>query len=310
MNKQLLTLSSLVLISILFTSCSDNDDPQPKYDTSNVFTSAFYEYGVNKNKHNFLIDFTSSCRDELEVINKTEWLDNVAFYDKSSSIFANIAAYNGDYCRTGEILVRTKDKKFSKTIKIIQEGKNGFCSGDNHPHAIDLGTGVKWACCNVGTLVPGEYGRYYAWGEYEVKNIYNESTYKYLNEEGQFADIGEDIAGSYYDVAQLLWSGKWKMPSYSQFDALANECFSEWIDQKGVYGRRFTGRNGMYIFFPAAGYRWDSDINKIGEYGCYWSSSSFPNNSNGAYYFFFNNSEAACKNISRSYGHSIRPVID
>lgn len=309
MNKLILTLTSLMLASATLTSCSDDEDTKPKYDTSNVFTSAFDEYGVDKHKHNFLIDFTSSCRDELEVINKTEWLDNVAFYDKSSSIFANIAAYNGDYCRTGEILVRTKDKKFSKTIKIIQEGKNGFCSGDNHPHAIDLGTGVKWACCNVGTLVHGEYGRYYAWGEYEVKKIYNESTYKFF-EDGQYTDLGEDISGSFYDVAQVLWSGKWKMPSYSQFDALVSQCFSEWSEQNGVYGRRFTGKNGMYIFFPAAGYRWDSDINKAGEYGCYWSSSQNPKNSDGAYCLFFNNSEAVCKNNSRTCGQSVRPVMD
>lgn len=39
-----------------------------------------------------------------------------------------------------------------------------LCPDDNHPHMIDLGLGVKWACCNVGATAPEEYGGYYAWG--------------------------------------------------------------------------------------------------------------------------------------------------
>lgn len=41
---------------------------------------------------------------------------------------------------------------------------------DSHPHAIDLGLSVKWACCNVGAIKPEEFGGYYAWGETIEKN--------------------------------------------------------------------------------------------------------------------------------------------
>ena len=39
------------------------------------------------------------------------------------------------------------------------------CPDSNHPHAIDLGIGVKFACCNVGATSPEQDGGYYAWGE-------------------------------------------------------------------------------------------------------------------------------------------------
>ncbi|MBO4314551.1 MAG: hypothetical protein J5867_01100, partial [Prevotella sp.] len=46
---------------------------------------------------------------------------------------------------------------------------------------IDLGlpSGTKWASYNVGASKPEEYGGYYAWGETEEKEVYNQDTYKY-----------------------------------------------------------------------------------------------------------------------------------
>ena len=46
------------------------------------------------------------------------------------------------------------------------------CPDDDHPHLIDLGlpSGMKWACCNVGTLTPEGYGGYYAWGENKLRS--------------------------------------------------------------------------------------------------------------------------------------------
>ena len=45
------------------------------------------------------------------------------------------------------------------------------CSDSNHPHAIDLGlpSGTKWACCNVESITPEDYGGYYALGETKEK---------------------------------------------------------------------------------------------------------------------------------------------
>ena len=47
------------------------------------------------------------------------------------------------------------------------------------PEYVDLGlpSGIKWATFNVGATQPEEYGDYFAWGETEPKELYDESTY-------------------------------------------------------------------------------------------------------------------------------------
>ena len=40
---------------------------------------------------------------------------------------------------------------------------DGEDSTGSHEY-VDLGLSVKWATCNVGAIVPYEYGEYYAWG--------------------------------------------------------------------------------------------------------------------------------------------------
>ena len=32
------------------------------------------------------------------------------------------------------------------------------CPDSKHPHAIDLGIGMKFACCNIGAISPEQYG--------------------------------------------------------------------------------------------------------------------------------------------------------
>jgi hypothetical protein len=80
-----------------------------------------------------------------------------------------------------------------------------LCPDANHPHLIDLGIGVKWLCCNVGTNKPEGYGDYFAWGESKNKkeywktepskaNKYSWDSYPYYTN-GSAKDIGEDISG-------------------------------------------------------------------------------------------------------------------
>lgn len=53
--------------------------------------------------------------------------------------------------------------KFQNIVEMAGGDFSNLCPDDNHPHMIDLGLGVKWACCNVGASKPEEYGGYYAW---------------------------------------------------------------------------------------------------------------------------------------------------
>lgn len=208
------------------------------------------------------------------------------------------------------------------------------CPDDNHPHAIDLGlpSGTKWACCNVGANVPEGYGGYYAWGETEEKEFYNDVTYLYgsgvdsggdgwyddYHENGlygEWQDIGSDIAGTSYDVAHVTWGGSWCMPSLDQMKELLDNCSSSWASFNGVQGRLFKGKNGCSMFLPAAGYRWDGGYFNDGNYGYhgyYWSSKqTYGFDHYYAYHLFIFCGDAYWNgqySYNRVYGSSVRPV--
>ena len=194
----------------------------------------------------------------------------------------------------------------------FREKDDGYttCPDGNHPHMIDLGlpSGTKWACCNVGASAPEEYGNYYAWGEIQPKNVYNRDTYQYY-QNGNYVNIGSDIAGTQYDAATANWGAPWRMPSLTQINELLNNCTSTWTTQNGVNGRKFTGPNGGTIFLPAAGSRWFSDLSSAGSYGYYWSSALYESNPYCAYLLVFYSDNAHWNyKYDRFNGHSVRPV--
>jgi len=69
-------------------------------------------------------------------------------------------------------------------------------------------------------------------------------------------------------------------------------------------------RNKRYagLFLPAAGNRWNSDLNNAGTNGNYWSSSLNESNPNNAYNLNFNSGNANWNNNNRNNGQSVRPV--
>ena len=182
------------------------------------------------------------------------------------------------------------------------------CPDASHPHMIDLGlpSGTKWACCNVGASAPEQYGNYYAWGETSPKSVYDEDTYQYYN--NGYVNIGSDIAGSDYDAATANWGAPWRMPSLSQIQELVDSCTSTWTTQNGVNGRKFVGPNGGTIFLPAAGRRWDSDLNYAGYDGFYWSSTLNESGPDFADCLYFHSGGAYWDGNYRFGGQSVRPV--
>jgi hypothetical protein len=186
------------------------------------------------------------------------------------------------------------------------------CPDDNHPHMIDLGlpSGTKWACCNVGASSPEEYGGYYAWGETTEKDVYDWNTYTYCDgSESTCHDLGNDIAGTQYDVAYVKWGGSWVMPSKEQQDELLNNCTYTWTTKNGINGGEFTGPNGGTIFLPAAGSRWKENLSLAVVLGTYWSSTQYPSYSSTAYNLYFGSPSVSLDNPGRVYGFTVRPVV-
>ncbi len=174
--------------------------------------------------------------------------------------------------------------------------------------AIDLGlpSGTKWASWNVGASAPEEYGGYYAWGETEEKDYYDKNTYKYYD--NGYIDIGEDIAGTQYDVAHEKWGGSWKMPSIDQMEELIDNCTWKWTTRNGVNGQLVTGKNGNSIFLPATGRRFDDILRWENSDGEYWSSSLFPNNYTFANLLHIDSVYYRTSFDGRRIGRPVRPV--
>ncbi len=73
--------------------------------------------------------------------------------------------------------------------------------------------------------------------------------------------------GGYYQFGQVG-----SAPSLDQIAELVNYCTYTWTTQNAVNGGKFTGPNGSTIFLPAAGSRWDGELNGVGSWGSYGSS--------------------------------------
>lgn len=180
-----------------------------------------------------------------------------------------------------------------EAIFVVETDVEG-CDDANHPHAVDLGLSVKWACCNVGASTPEDYGDYFAWGETSPKSAYNWDTYQHwvdYNGDGWWdygeSTINSDISGTQYDAARANWGGSWRMPTLAEMKELVDKCDWVWTSVNGINGRRVTGPNGNSIFISAAGYRHGSSVSGVGESGDCWSSTPLEDYDVDAYYLFF-----------------------
>ena len=177
--------------------------------------------------------------------------------------------------------------------------------------AIDLGlpSGTKWASWNVGATNPEEYGGFFAWGETEEKSYYDWSTYSHSDGSNETCNhIGDDIAGTSYDVAHVKWGGNWTMPTRDQIEELINNCTHTWTTRNRVKGILITGPNGASIFLPAAGRFWEDQHIYNGREGSYWSSSLHPKWETYASTFDFRSDGWLLNGYVRDEGHSVRPV--
>lgn len=210
---------------------------------------------------------------------------------------------------------QTLSEKMGNSNSNIYPQSKSFtrCPDNNHPHAIDLGlpSGTKWACCNVGASTPTGYGGHYAWGETVTKDYYDANTYSHCDGTRETSHhIGNNIAGTKYDVAHVKWGGTWRMPTIEQIKELKNNCRTEWKTQNGVRGLLVTGRNGGIIYLPAAGRLWTGDgLLEEGESGAYWSSSLAPYEEIFASDFTYVISYwISVGSDNRFVGRSVRPV--
>ena len=173
-----------------------------------------------------------------------------------------------------------------------------------------LPSGLLWCEHNVGASTPYEHGLYFSWGNVEGHaegSGYDFSDAVYAQTAGA-ALTGNIPVNNTYDMARHNMGSPSRLPTMGEFVELNNNCDSEWTDEDGVAGRRFTSRiNGNSIFFPASGYYDGTSLNYRGSYGYYWSSTW--NSETNARYLLFNSAGVNPQSSSdRRYGFTVRAV--
>ena len=192
---------------------------------------------------------------------------------------------------------------------------------------VDLGlpSGILWATCNMGAATPEGFGDYFAWGETKTKTTYCWSTYKYCNKGEGWNTLTKYCNDTYYgyngfadnlitlqpsDDAAIVNGGiGWRMPVGLEWEELYQNTTHTWTTQNGVNGRLFTASNGNSLFLPAAGCRLGDEFNFVGLIGGYWSSSLDTVHPSSAWYFSFGSGDYGMGGGGRSFGLSVRPVL-
>ena len=176
-----------------------------------------------------------------------------------------------------------------------------------------LPSGILWCEHNVGAATPYEDGLYFSWGNIEGHTGTDGYDFGTSND-GPYASTpgaaltGNIPANNTYDAARHNMGAPCRMPTVGEFQELNNNCDSEWTDEDGVTGRRFTSRiNGNSIFFPASGYRYGTGLYNRGSYGLYWSASLNSQALGYSLYFHSGGVNPADSN-SRYRGFSVRAV--
>ena len=173
-----------------------------------------------------------------------------------------------------------------------------------------LPSGLLWCEHNIGASTPYEHGLYFSWGNvigHAEGSGYDFSDAVYAETPGA-ALTGNIPVNNTYDMARHNMGAPCRLPTSGEFQELYNNCDSEWTDEDGVAGRRFTSRiNGNSIFFPASGYYGGTSLFSRGSNGDYWSSSYI--SETHAYYLDFNSSVVnPAYSYSRRLGFSARAV--
>ena len=192
---------------------------------------------------------------------------------------------------------------------------------------VDLGlpSGTLWATCNVGALRSYDYGLYFQWGdtvgytesqvgtgEGKKKFASDWSDYKFGANPNFIKYATSSITMELQDdAAHGHMGGDWHMPSPDQIQELLNNATSYWATLDDVNGRFFASKKdaSKSIFIPVAGAAWDGLAHGSGEAGDIWSSM-LDVNIGGGQCFYFSSGNALWSASARSFGLSVRGVID
>ena len=188
--------------------------------------------------------------------------------------------------------------------------------------AVDMGTSVMWASFNIGAEddetataenIGGIAGNYFMWGANQTTSSFGSSSYANYNKnftagtKPNELPLGYDYSGdAIYDAARNVWGGKWRTPSWEEWQELYNACTYKAEAGKLTLTSKTTGNT---LVFPFQGFNNGTTVSQPHN-GFYWSSTANPSNIAKALSTNFRSGNAPTQNSSadRYTGLPIRPV--
>ena len=188
---------------------------------------------------------------------------------------------------------------------------------DKNSYAVTRGhdfveiNGVKWATCNLGAENPEDPGMYFRWGD--NKGIYRADHEIYKEKfSNDYDTIVPNTRSWNADPVQMLWGGKWRMPTVEEFRKLFHSIS---FQRKTNYEHSVSIHIGEKKFYiPLGGFCDAFFIYAIKEYGCYWTKTAYSHM--GAYSANFDgsaidkSSQLYISKDDKCLGLNIRPVLD
>ncbi len=117
--------------------------------------------------------------------------------------------------------------------------------------AVDMGMSVLWASCDLGAVKPMEDAWWFKYASLIPSTNYT----LYYDIDYVLPDgVPDDISGTEFDAATYFLGGKWRMPTFEEFEELYNNCeisttnsfdsVDGYTSSKTVYwSKKISGRN-------------------------------------------------------------------
>lgn len=172
---------------------------------------------------------------------------------------------------------------------------------DGHAY-VDLGLSVLWATENICTSPSDLIGDFVSFGELKPKE-------RYLPENYTFKDtMLSEISGTKYDYASHIWGGRWRTPTFPEYEELFRRCEKRWNEQKRAL--IVKGPSGDSITFYAQGYKYDNERKHPDDGGYFWSSTQNIYYPEYAWRLGFIPTWNGVDDVGLYYGYQVRAVID
>lgn len=171
---------------------------------------------------------------------------------------------------------------------------------------LNLPSGTLWATMNVGASTTSDYGNYYMWGK---TTPYDETDTPYGGSEYHL--------GLQNDVASQEWGGSWHMPTeeqiteliqYTKYERVSGNAYSKYISYEDPTKYIIIPHSGLYASSQPA----STDPNSSGINGnaFLWSNTNLVEDTSNSNAKFLSIGSNMISTMNRSYGLTIRPVLD